>query len=296
MAKLADAHGLGPCGETLGGSSPLRPTNKHMNNTTLERQPDGTIKLTITVPLEAIKKARIEVIAEYTKTAVVAGFRPGKAPTSMAEEQINPDKLNEEIIKKILPPAYAQAIQANNLKPIMNPKIHIEKLDPLKDLLFTAATCEEPKIELGDYRKNIKKLTAASKIIIPGKESKKPNSEEIMKAVVNDIKIAIPKILIEQEADRLLAQLLNDIKKLGLNLDQYLSSTNRTPEDIRHLFLYFKASVFVTAYIASLKSVNLVIFPPYIPNPQQLYDSCGILWQRLDSCIAIAGIRRWSSP
>ena len=26
MAKLADAHGLGPCGEILGGSSPLPPT------------------------------------------------------------------------------------------------------------------------------------------------------------------------------------------------------------------------------------------------------------------------------
>ena len=31
MAKLADAHGLGPCGETLGGSSPLIRTRKTMN-------------------------------------------------------------------------------------------------------------------------------------------------------------------------------------------------------------------------------------------------------------------------
>lgn len=27
MAELADAHGLGPCGEILGGSTPLPPTN-----------------------------------------------------------------------------------------------------------------------------------------------------------------------------------------------------------------------------------------------------------------------------
>jgi len=31
----------------------------------------------------------------------------------------------------------------------------------------------------------------------------------------------------------LLSQLLNDIKRLGLSLDQYLASTNRKPEDLR---------------------------------------------------------------
>ena len=33
--------------------------------------------------------------------------------------------------------------------------------------------------------------------------------------------------------ERLLAQTLDDIKKLGLTLDQYLSSTNKTPEILR---------------------------------------------------------------
>ena len=54
-----------------------------------------------------------------------------------------------------------------------------------------------------------------------------------MKAALTDAKVQIPAILVEQEADRLLSQLLNDIKRLGLSLDQYLASTNRKPEDLR---------------------------------------------------------------
>lgn len=204
-----------------------------MNNTTLERQQDGTVKLNVTLPREDIEKARKEVMEEYTKKAKIAGFRPGKAPQSLVEEKVDQEKVREEILKKLLPQAYSQAIQKNNIKPIMSPKIQIEKLEEGKDWVFSALTCELPEIDLGTYKQNVQKVTAKSKIIIPGKEQKKPSNEEIIKALLEGVKTKIPVILIEQETDRLLSQLLNDIKKLGLNLDQYLGSTNRTPENLR---------------------------------------------------------------
>lgn len=207
-----------------------------MDKTKIEKQADGTIKLTIALPKGDIEKARLEIIEEYSKNAKVAGFRQGKAPSSLVEEKLDKDKIREEILKKLLPQAYSQAVQVNNIKPIMNPKIHIDKIDPDVDWLFTAETCEEPEIDLGEYKKNVQNITAKSKIIVPGKEEKKPSSEEIMKAVADSAKAKIPGILIEQETDRLLSQLLNDIKKLGLNLDQYLASTNRTPESLRQEF------------------------------------------------------------
>lgn len=204
-----------------------------MNNTTIERQQDGTIKLNVTLAKEDVEKARKEVIEEYAKQAKIAGFRPGKAPQSLVEEKVDPEKVREEVLKKLLPQAYSQAVAKNNIKPIMNPKINIEKLEEGKDWVFNALTCELPEIDLGIYKKNVQMITAKSKIIIPGKEEKKPSNEEIIKAVLESVKAKIPGILVEQETDRLLSQLLNDIKKLGLNLDQYLASTNRTPENLR---------------------------------------------------------------
>jgi FKBP-type peptidyl-prolyl cis-trans isomerase (trigger factor) len=204
-----------------------------MDKTTIERQQDGTIKLSVTLPKEDVEKARKEVIEEYAKQAKVAGFRPGKAPKSLVEGQVDPEKVREEVLKKLLPQAYSQAVAKNNIKPIMSPKIHVEKLEEGKDWEFNALTCELPEVDLGTYKQNVQKITAKSKIIIPGKEEKKPSNEEIIKALLEGVKTKVPAILIEQETDRLLSQLLNDIKKLGLNLDQYLASTNRTPDNLR---------------------------------------------------------------
>jgi len=61
----------------------------------------------------------------------------------------------------------------------------------------------------------------------------KPKFEEIMQAVIGSATVKIPKVLIEQEVDRLLSQTLDEIKRLGLTLDQYLASTGKTPEQLR---------------------------------------------------------------
>jgi len=203
--------------------------------TQLERQQDGTIKITITLPNAKIAATHEVVIEEMSKQTNVAGFRKGKAPKEMAATHLNPEQVREEVLKRLLPQAYIEAVQEHKLNPIINPKMHVEKIEEDNDWVFYALTCEMPTIELGNYKDNVKKITAKSKIIIPGKEeeSKKPSLEEIMKAILIDTKLQIPQVLVEQEADRLLSQLLNDIKRLGLSLDQYLASTNRKPEDLR---------------------------------------------------------------
>src|SRR5207249_12228673 len=86
----------------------------------------------------------------------------------------------------------------------------------------------------------VKKVTAKGKIVVPGKDpsassgqGQKPSMNEIVKALLDSAKVAVPKILVEQETDGLLAQLLDDVKRLGMNLDQYLASTKRTVEDLK---------------------------------------------------------------
>jgi FKBP-type peptidyl-prolyl cis-trans isomerase (trigger factor) len=206
-----------------------------MAQTQLERQKDGTIKITITLPQDKIKAAQDAVIDELAKQANIAGFRKGKAPKEMAINQLNPENVREEVLKKLLPQAYIEAVQEHKLNPIINPKMHVEKIEEGSEWIFYALTCEMPQVELGNYKENVKNVTAKSKIIIPGKEqeSKKPPLEDLMKAILEGVKVQIPQVLVEQEADRLLSQLLNDIKRLGLSLDQYLGSTNRKPEDLR---------------------------------------------------------------
>ncbi len=204
-----------------------------MTKSTIERLPDGTIKLLITIPRAKVNKAREEAIVNIAKQANLPGFRKGKAPERLVEEKLDKSEIQEDVLKNLLPQAYQEAVIEHQLRPIMNPKIHIEKIEEDKDWIVEAVTCEVPKVEIGSYKDNVKSVTAKSKIIIPGKEEKKPTFEEIAKALLEKAKLEIPSVLLEQETDRLLSQLLADIKKLGLNLEQYLASTKRTPEDLR---------------------------------------------------------------
>lgn len=208
--------------------------------TALQKEPNGTIRLTITIPAEDVKKTWEEALGEAVKNVEIQGFRRGKAPRKLAEEKVDKEKIREEVLKKLLPIAYTEAIKSQGVKPIINPKIHVEKLeDPsassgqAQDWQFTALTCEAPVVNLNNYKDNIKSITAKSKIIVPGREKQEIKFEEIVKALLESVAAQVPGILIDNETDRLLSQTLEDVKKLGLTLDQYLSSTGKNPEILR---------------------------------------------------------------
>ena len=200
---------------------------------TIEKQEDGTIILNISIPSKIVKDTTEIVLEEVAKSANVAGFRKGKAPKKIVEEKVDKDKVKEEVLKKLLPQAYAQAVKKHDIKPIINPRIHVELLEDNKDWKFTASVCEAPQVDLNGYKDNIKKVTAKSKIIIPGKESKEASFDEIMAELQKSVNVKVSKIIVEQEVERLLAQTLDEIKRLGLTLDQYLSSVHKTVEDLK---------------------------------------------------------------
>ncbi len=199
----------------------------------IQKQEDQTITLTVTIPWAEVKKVKDAIVADYTKNAQVPGFRKGKAPKKLVEEKIDEEKVKEETLKKLLPQFYLQAINEQKINPVIAPRIHVEKLEEGKDWQFIAVTCEAPEIKLGDYKAGIKKVTAKSKIIIPGKEPAEVSFDDIVKEILASVEVKIPKIIIEQEVERLLSQTLDEVKKLGLTLDQYLSSTGRKAEDLR---------------------------------------------------------------
>jgi len=200
----------------------------------ITRQEDGTIVLHITIPHSLIKKTTEDVIIQTAQEASIPGFRKGKAPKKLVADKIDKGKVKEETLRKLLPQAYAEAVKKHDIKPILNPRIHVDELSDDKDWQFTASTCEAPEVDLDNYKEEIKKLTAKSKIIVPGKEERgEIPVNELLNTLIQGTKIKVSKIIVEQEVERLLAQTLDEIKRLGLTLDQYLSSTKKTAEDLR---------------------------------------------------------------
>nr|MBI5455368.1 hypothetical protein [Candidatus Levybacteria bacterium] len=199
----------------------------------LAKHEDGTIELTITIPVDLVEKTRAQVVAEHVKEATLPGFRKGMAPKEMVEQSLDRDHLREDTLRKLLPQGYSDAIKEYKIKPIINPKIHVEKLEDSKDWVFKAFTCEAPKVSLGNYKETVQKITAKSKIVVPGKEQTPVSFEDIAKELLGQATVKIPNVIIDSEVERLLSQTLDEVKKLGLTLDQYLASTGRNVDSLR---------------------------------------------------------------
>lgn len=107
--------------------------------------------LEIEVPVEDVKKGFDEFYAELGKAAKVPGFRPGKAPRNILEMRYQKEA-REEILKKLIPDSYSEAMRKRSLIPVDLPEISEVKFEKSGPLSFKAAVDIRPEIKLGNYR------------------------------------------------------------------------------------------------------------------------------------------------
>ncbi|MFH0749831.1 MAG: trigger factor [Candidatus Gottesmanbacteria bacterium] len=213
-------------------------------NTQLKRLEDKTIELTLSIPWEDIQKMYSVVVDDFVKETEVPGFRKGKAPRAAVEEKLDKNKVYEEVMQRMIPKVYSDAVEKEKVHPIVMPKITLTEAKEGSAWTILAITCERPTIELGDYKKAVQniKATKEKKIWTPGQEpakeddakEKKLSLDELLSAIYGAVKTTLPTILVDQEVNRLLSDLVDQTKKLGLTVEQYLTSTNRTADSIRH--------------------------------------------------------------
>lgn len=208
----------------------------------IAREADGTIQITFTIPFPLIKKAKEETIAEMAKDVEVPGFRKGNAPLDKVAAKIPENTLIEHSLGHLLPKALAESIDEHKLKLTIYPKFELLKAKDNEDWEIRGTTCELPKIDLGDYKKFIAAELRSSSIItskpgddadITAAQGREKKEQAVIKALIENIKFTLPKILIEDEVTSRLSNLLSRIEKLGLSLDSYLASIGKTVESLR---------------------------------------------------------------
>lgn len=209
-------------------------------NYTIAKSDDGSMQITFIIPFDDIKKAKDEAAVEIGKDTEIPGFRKGNAPLEKLLAHIPQSKLFETALSKILPKLFSSVIENENIKPIAFPKFELIKTEEGKDWEIVAKTAELVDFELGDYKQIAIDSFSGNKIWKPGdsKEAQKPMSLEekeqaVINALIQNIKVKVPSILIDEEVEARLSRLLSQIDKLGLTLDSYLSSIGKKIEDIR---------------------------------------------------------------
>lgn len=213
-----------------------------MENVKITRLPKSEVEILLTIPWAEINKTYELVVKKTGEEIQIKGFRKGKAPKKLVEESLDKSKIYSQVIQEILPKYYEEIIKTNELKPIINPKISLVSAKEKNDWELKIVIAEKPKINLGNYKEELVKINKSADIWVPGKtadeKEKEGNKKEaitqaIIKWLLENIKIEISDLLLEDEINRRLSDLLDQTRKLGLTIEQYLASTGKTSEIVR---------------------------------------------------------------
>lgn len=91
------------------------------------------------------------------KNAKVDGFRKGKVPRNIFEKRFGKESLYEEAINIVLVDAYKDALDKDNLVPIIQPKIDIKEVNE-EGVKFNFVITTKPEVKLNKYTGlNVKK-------------------------------------------------------------------------------------------------------------------------------------------
>jgi trigger factor len=108
-------------------------------------------RLNVAVPIADIEGEVKKRLARLARTVKVAGFRPGKAPLRMLDQQYGP-QLRSDIITERVQSSFNDAIREQNLRVAGTPRIEPQRgAEPAADRLEFSAVFEVyPEVQIGD--------------------------------------------------------------------------------------------------------------------------------------------------
>lgn len=113
-----------------------------------QRLPESQVLLEIEVDPEQMERSLDRAYRKLVQRVDVPGFRKGKTPRVMLERHVGRDRLLREAVDILIPEAYKQALDNEEIDPIGQPSIELLRDEPLS---FKATVPIRPTVDLGDY-------------------------------------------------------------------------------------------------------------------------------------------------
>jgi trigger factor len=107
--------------------------------------------LEIEIPLAEVERARERVTNSIKQRVRLPGFRPGKAPLNLIQSRFE-SEIRSEVLDLLLPQAFRERVQKEELKVVGSPNISDLHYDPGEPIRFKADFEVAPEFELADYR------------------------------------------------------------------------------------------------------------------------------------------------
>ena len=113
-----------------------------------QRLPESQVLLEIEADPEQMERSLDKAHRRLAQRVEVPGFRKGKVPAGMLERHVGRDRVVQEALDILIPEAYNQAIEEQDVDAIGQPSIELVNAEPLS---FKATVPIRPTIDIGDY-------------------------------------------------------------------------------------------------------------------------------------------------
>ncbi|OPL07734.1 MAG: trigger factor [delta proteobacterium ML8_F1] len=156
----------------------------------------NTVKYEVTLEKDAFEKFVNEAYLKSRNKFNIPGFRKGKAPRPIIENQYGEGIFYDDALNLLIPEEYSKILEEDGLSPVDRPDVDIVSIGRGIDLKFNLAVEVKPEVVLGDYR-NLE-MEAPSKEVTPEElESEMKNLQEMnaRMVVVEDREAALDDIL-----------------------------------------------------------------------------------------------------
>lgn len=113
--------------------------------------PKSQSDVQVTVTWADIQPKWDETLQKLAAEMELPGFRKGSVPVSMAEQNLG-QKLQDEVLKVVMPQALMDALTGTDIVPIDYPNYQVNSFTKGGNLVFTAKITKRPVIKVGEYK------------------------------------------------------------------------------------------------------------------------------------------------
>ena len=108
--------------------------------------------LEIPISGEELAAAEDRAFRKLVKSVRLPGFRPGKVPRKVFEQNYGATAITNQAIEDVLPEVYAKAVREHDLRPVDRPKMEVLEESEGRPRRLKATVEVRPEIELGHYK------------------------------------------------------------------------------------------------------------------------------------------------
>ena len=121
--------------------------------TEIKNLPKSQKEISVEIPVEEMEKYTDKAINKLSSAHKFDGFRQGKAPKNVIEQQLGKLTIFEEATKIAVESSYLEILKENKLNPLGQPKAEITKAAPGNQFEYKITISVMPEVELWDYQK-----------------------------------------------------------------------------------------------------------------------------------------------